>query len=139
VIFRFHDKQHAPDHGRASQDATEKKSAQVDFLIMRLRQGLIALPPGDEVVKFVNCDGQAQATTMLVTATELLDLNQLRDRYLATYSQANDSNTLKTKKTYFRHLATILGPTFCLAELRTPHIQRHIDPRAKPRISPVTI
>ncbi len=61
VIFRFHGKQHFVMIGKVSADEAEAKAAQVDYLLMRLKQGLIALPAGVDIVDFVRHDGSPPA------------------------------------------------------------------------------
>ena len=43
--------------GQVDEAEAKAKAAQVDYLLMRLKQGLIALPPGVGVVDFVRHDG----------------------------------------------------------------------------------
>jgi integrase len=141
VIFRFHGKQYTLNLGEVSDAEAESKAKNVSYLLMRLKQGLKELLPGDDIVSFLERDGEAPSTPVPPTPTpgRTLVLSDLRDRYLATYAQANESNTLKTAKTHFRHLAATLGPKFPLHELEASHLQQHIDCRAKAFISPVTI
>ncbi len=61
VIFRFHGKQHFVMIGKVSLQEAEAKSAQVEYLLMRLKQGLIELPPGIDIVEFVQHDGKPPA------------------------------------------------------------------------------
>jgi hypothetical protein len=58
VLFRYQGKQHALNLGQVSPDEAAKKAAQVDYLRMRLRQGLVELPPETDIVSFVEQDGQ---------------------------------------------------------------------------------
>jgi hypothetical protein len=47
--------------GKVSEDEARSKSDQVNCLLMRLNQRLIELPPGIDVVKFVQFDGKPPA------------------------------------------------------------------------------
>src|SRR5262249_16456484 len=109
VIFRYHGKQRTLNLGKVSEGEAESKSAQVDYLLMRLKQGLIELPPGIDIVHFIKHDGNVPAAAERTPARKSATLASLRDRYLATYAQANEKNTLRTAKTHFRHLAATLG------------------------------
>ena len=139
VIFRYHGKQRTLNLGKVSEEEAETKSAQVDYLLMRLKQRLIELPPGTDIVKFIEYDGKVPTTAERAPARKATALATLRDRYLATYAQANEKNTLRTAKTHFRHLTDTLGSQFPVAQLKPPDLQRHIDRRATASISPVTI
>ncbi len=44
--------------GKVSQSEAEAKAAQVDYLLLRLKQRLIELPPGVGIVEFVQHDGK---------------------------------------------------------------------------------
>jgi hypothetical protein len=59
VIFRYLGKQHAFTIGEGGRDEAEAKAAQVDYLLMRLRQQLIALPDGTDIVTFVRHYGKS--------------------------------------------------------------------------------
>lgn len=50
MIFRFHSRQHFVMTGKVSPQGAEAKAAQVDYLLMRLKQGLVELPPGVSVM-----------------------------------------------------------------------------------------
>jgi hypothetical protein len=56
--FLHHGKRHTITIGRVSREEARAKSEQVDHLLMRLKQGLIELPPGVGVVEFVLHDGK---------------------------------------------------------------------------------
>src|SRR5437868_4895351 len=139
VIFRYHGKQHTLNLGKVSEDEAEAKSAQVNYLLMRLKQGLSELPPGTDIVKFVKHDGKVPPTAEHGPARKAMALTSLRDRYLATYAHANERNTLRTAKTHLRHITATLGEQFPVGQLKPPDLQRHIDLRARSSISPVTI
>ena len=51
VLFRHAGKQHAFTLGEVSQEKAETKAAQVDYLLLRLKQRLAVLPPGVEIVE----------------------------------------------------------------------------------------
>src|SRR5260370_20392958 len=83
VIFRHHGKQHTFTLGRVSEAEAKAKADQVEYLLMRLAQGLLALPAGADIVTFVRCDG-----SIPVAASATRDaptLGSLRDRYLETH------------------------------------------------------
>jgi hypothetical protein len=57
IIFNYRGKQRAFTLGRVAEAEAKAKAAQVDYLLMRLRQGLIEMPPGIDVVAFFRHDG----------------------------------------------------------------------------------
>lgn len=140
VIFRFHGKQHFVMIGKVSREEAEAKAAQVDYLLMRLKQGLIELPPGVGIAEFVQHDGKPPAPATPVSASrKALTLATLRDRYLATRATGREKCTLYTDRIHFKHLVATIGEQFPLEGLGQADLQRHIDRRARQGISAVTI
>src|SRR3954470_19600821 len=87
VIFTHLGKEHFVPVGKVSAEEAEAKAAQVEYLLLRLEQRLIELPPGTDIAEFVRFDGKAPARggesgpPVAKNAT----LATLRDRYLATH------------------------------------------------------
>lgn len=139
ILFRFQGKQYAFTLGRVPQAEAEAKAAHVDYLLMRLKQGLVEMPPGVDVLSFVEHDGKAPLAVKASIRRETSTLGALRDRYLAAHEGAQEKNTLQTTEIHFRHIVTTLGEKFPLSELSHASLQSHIDRRAAARIKPVTI
>lgn len=140
--FCHQGKRHTFAVGQVAEEEARAKAAQVDYLLMRLKQRLIALPAGIDIVSFVQCDGRPPAPgagPAAAPSRHALSLGELRDRYLATHARAKETSTLKTARTHFVHLVATLGERFPLAELRPPDLQRHIDRRVKTPVSAVTV
>jgi hypothetical protein len=68
VIFRYHGKQHTLHLGSVPKTEAPAKSAQVDNLLMRLKQGLIEVSAGTDIVDFVEHDGKTPLTPALTLA-----------------------------------------------------------------------
>ncbi len=49
---------HAFTIGRVEPDEAEPKANQVDYLVMRIRQGLLSVPPETDIVVFLQHDGK---------------------------------------------------------------------------------
>ena len=138
VFFRFRGKQQTFPLGKVTKQEAEAKSAQVDYLLLRLKQRLIELPPGVEITDFLQHDGKPpesapaapRGNTPLVT---------LRDRFLSMHAGAHEKNTLYTARIHFNHLIATLGDKFPLPELAQADLQRHVDRRSGEGIAPVTI
>jgi integrase len=141
VIFRYRGKQFFVRLGKVSRQEAENKAGQVDYLLMRLDQRLIELPPGMDIAEFVKADGQApaQGGGVAKPVAKNSTLAILRDRYLATHAGAHEGTTQRTARIHFKHLIATLGEQFPLAGLNTADLQRHIDRRAGVGVSPVTI
>src|SRR3954454_6750042 len=86
VVFRHEGKQHVLILGRVTETEAKAKASQVDYLLMRVKQGLIPLPAGIGIVDFVRHDGNPPAPSLSLTSaspkTPAPTLGDLRDRYL---------------------------------------------------------
>lgn len=138
VFFRFRGKQQTFPLGKVSKQEAEAKSAQVDYLLLRLKQRLIELPPGVDITDFLQHDGKPPETAPAVPLGNT-PLVTLRDRFLAIHAGAHEKNTLYTARIHFNHLIATLGEKFPLPELAQAELQRHVDRRAGEGIAPVTI
>src|SRR3954469_23052583 len=86
--FLYGKKRHTFAVGQVSKDEAEAKASQVDYLLMRLGQGLLTLPAGMDVVTFVRYDGRPPSTPASAPVQKTTSLEGLRDRYLETHSKA---------------------------------------------------
>jgi hypothetical protein len=50
ILFRYHGKQHTFTLGEVPRDEAENKARQVDYLLTRLKQRLLLLPKGTDIV-----------------------------------------------------------------------------------------
>lgn len=122
--------------GNVTEKEADSKASQVDYLLMRLKQGLIALPDGVDIVDFIQHDGKPPARQ--AAPVPHLTLAAFRDRYIAAHSGAHESNTIGTAKTHFRHFAVTLGEGFSITSLSQGDLQGHIERRANAGVAPVT-
>ncbi len=146
IHFRWHGRQHKLPLGKVSQEEAEAKSALVDYLLMRLKQRLIELPPGLDIVEFFQFDGNPPADLQEVpTESRELTLAGFRDRYLATHRDSLVERTIEGIELHFKHLTAALGERFPIRELKLADLQGYVDRRAKAkgisgkRLSPATI
>ncbi|SIO11507.1 Site-specific recombinase XerD [Singulisphaera sp. GP187] len=146
VLFRRHGKQHAFKLGRVGEAEAKAKADQVDYLLMRLDQGLLTLPPGVDIVEFVRHDGTIPVTNgEPVVARNAPTLASLRDRYLETHGNGSlEHHTLRGINRHFKHLVRLLGDGFPIRELSLGDLQGYVDKRAKAKgrrglLNPVTI
>lgn len=148
VIFRHHGKQHTFTLGRVSPAEAQAKADQVDYLLMRLGQGLLSLQPGGDIVTFVRHDGtlpQPSDPDVDRPTRSEPTLADLRDRYLETHGNGTlEAHTLRGIRRHFRHLVRLLGEGFPIRKLSLADLQGYADRRAKAKgrrglLSPATI
>lgn len=149
VTFYWNGRRETFTLGEVSADEAESKSRQIDYLLMRLSQRLVALPPGTGIVDFVKYDGKPVPTPAATnggdSSSAKLSLARLRDRYLETHETSLEPTTVYGIRLHFKHLLGFFGPAFPIAELSMADLQRYIDRRAKAKgtsgrkLSPATI
>ncbi len=140
--FMYHGRRHTFTVGAVEESEAENKARQVDYLLMRLKQRLLVLPDGTDIVTFVQHDGQPPDTgpTLAAAPRQAITLGHLKDRYLTTHANGTiEANSLDTCKLHLGHFARILGDGFPLGELSLAKMQEYVNHRAKAKISPVTI
>ena len=113
IHFRWHGRQEKLALGKVSAEEAASKAAQVDYLLMRLKQRLIELPPGVDIVEFVQFDGKPPADVQEVSAqSREITLAGFRDRYLATHRDSLEERTIEGIGLHFKHLTAALGEAF---------------------------
>ncbi len=135
IYFRYQGKQVTFPLGKVTKQEADAKAAQAEYLLMRLKQRLIELPPGVRIADFLQHDGKAPVGS--VPATKPTKLGDLRDRFLSSHAGAHEKNTLYTARIHFGHLVATLGRNFDLRMLELANLQGHIDRRC-PKVSPAT-
>jgi integrase len=144
VLFCYNGKRESFTIGKVSRQEAEATSAQVDYLLMRLEQHFVAIPPGADVVAFIRSGGKPESEGVPAQRAELT-LAGLRDRYLETHDNGSlEKTSLDGIRLHFRHLVATLGERFPVQTLSLADLQRHADRRAKAsgiyaRLSPATI
>ena len=118
IFFEYQRKQRVFTIGRVTEAEAKAKADLVDYLLMRLSQGLLTLQPCVDIVSFVRHDGLvpvAQDTPAVRGEPKLADL---RDRYLETHGNGTlEHHTLRGIRRHFRHLARLLGEDFPIRKL----------------------
>ena len=141
ILFRYRGKQFTLALGKVSKIEAEAKTAQVDYLLLRLKQNLIVLPPGIGITEFLEHDGNPPERTSALVGNNSgnKDLGFLRDRYLNVHADSLEKNTLYTARIHFDHMVTTLGEKFLLDDLSQDDLQLHVQRRSSMDIAPVTI
>jgi hypothetical protein len=140
--FVYHGKRHTFTVGAVEESEADNKARQVDYLLMRLKQKLIVLPDGTDIVTFIEHDGNPPdaGPTLPDTPRQAVTIGHLKDSYLSTYANGTiEANSLYTCKIHLGHFAKFLGDGFPLGELSLTKMQEYVNHRAKANISPVTI
>ncbi|HUY87555.1 MAG TPA: site-specific integrase [Pirellulales bacterium] len=146
ILFVYHGKRETFTLGRVARDEAESKASQVEYLLMRLKQGLISIPPATGIVDFLLYDGKSAPGPAPIEAdSKAITLARLREKYLATHEASLEPSTIATTRLHFRNVAKSLGEGFPVAELSLADLQKHVDRRAKAKgakgrkLSPTTI
>jgi integrase len=138
IIFRFRGSQHFVTVGEVDETEAQGVKARYEYLLRLLKQRLLSLPAGMDIVTFLQLDGKP-ADTAAASRSPEVTLAQLRDGYLKTIGNgAVETNTLYTSRIHLAHLADTLGKRFQMDALRHADLQRHID-RRSPSVTPITI
>src|SRR5208282_1221408 len=132
INFRYHGKHHFVTLGKVSEQEARAKFAQVDYLLLRLKQRLIELPPGVGIVEFLRHDGRTPVPAAgNDTVAKALTLAGFRDRYLDTHRPSLEQTTIDGIDLHFKHLIGALGERFPIRELKLADLQGYVDLRAK--------
>jgi hypothetical protein len=118
IHLRWHGKQQKFPLGKVAAEEAASKAAQVNYLSMQLKQRLFELPPGLDIVEFVQFDGKPPADLQEVSAeSRELTLAGFRDRYLATHSGSLEDRTIEGIGPHFKHLTAALGERFPIGQI----------------------
>jgi integrase len=142
VLFSYHSKLHAFTIGKVTLEEAENKARQVDYLLMRLKQGLLFVPQGTDIVTFVEHDGTPPNVGPMRTDAprQAVTLGRLKDRYLATHANGTiEANSLDTCKLHLGHFCRVLGEGCPVGELSLDKLQEYVNKRARTKVAPVTI
>jgi integrase len=140
--FCYHSKRHTFTVGAVSEDEARNKSRQVDYLLMRLKQKLIVLPEGTDIVTFIQHDGKPPdaGPTLPNAPRQAVTLSYLKERYVSTHGNGTiEANTLDTCRLHLNHFCRFLGDAFPLQELTLAKLQDYVNKRAKDGVAAVTI
>jgi integrase len=135
ITFYWNGKRETFTIGEVGADEADSKARQVDYLLMRLNQRLVALPAGTCIVDFIRYDGNPPPLSVVAnddqTIPAKLKLSELRDRYFATHEASLEPSTVYGMRLHFKHLVGCFGAAFPIAELSLADLQRYVDRRAK--------
>jgi integrase len=143
-IFMYHGKRQWLTLGKLSEADAIAARTRIEHLLRLIKQRLLELPPGIDIVSFMENDGKKPPQDAPVEKEELT-LGALRDQYLRVHSNGTlEQTTLAGITQHFKHLAAILGAKFPINALSLADLQQYVDRRAKAnglrgKLSPATI
>jgi integrase len=139
VIFRYLGLQHFVTVGEVDATEAEGVKARYAYLLRLLKQRLLTIPAGMDIVTFLQLDGKPADAGPEALAPETT-FAQLRDGYLGTIGNgAVESNTLYTSKIHLGHVAGTIGEGFVITSLSHADLQRHVTRRSSAGVATVTI
>ncbi|HEX4608877.1 MAG TPA: tyrosine-type recombinase/integrase [Urbifossiella sp.] len=138
VQFFLHGKLHGFTIGKVTKAEAQAKAAQVDYLLMRLKQKLLTLPPGADIVAFVQHDGTLPPSHTTPEAPRReVTLGVLKDRYLTTHANGTvEASSLATSAIHFGHLCRAFGDALPLTGLTLADVQGYVNKR---KVAAVTV
>jgi integrase len=131
ILFCHRGKRHTATLGKVSRCEAEGTVGQFDLLLLRIKQNLIHVPPGDDISEFLLRGGKPPEADV-PAAPEPITFRRFKERYLEAHGGgAMEENSLATVRMHLGHVERTLGERFPLASLATADLQRHIDHRRK--------
>ena len=106
--FRFKNQRHTWVIGPVEEIEARAIKAKVEYLLMRIKQHLIDLPAGMDIVTFIKCDGKPPE--YVTVRQEEYTFGQVREAWIWTHSNGTiEQNTLATCKLHLSHIVNTLG------------------------------
>jgi hypothetical protein len=122
-------KRHCFALGKVSLEEGERKTDQVAYLLMRLKQGYLKLPPGTDIVTFLKHDGKPPEDAP--GSDDKITLGKLRDEYLKAHQGSLEETTISGIRLHFGHLVRLLGKRFPMTDLSQTTLQDYANKRSK--------
>ncbi len=142
--FCYQGKSHTVTVGKVSREEADAFAGKVEYLLLRIKQKLIRVPPGVSITEFIIRDGNVTEPEV-AAAPEPVLLKSFTDDYLAAHAIGSiEPNSLATVRMHLGHFTVTLGDRFPLQELTLADLQRHVGRRARKKyrgstLSPVTL
>jgi integrase len=134
VLFRHKNEQHTFWLGEVEEHEARAVAAKVDYWLMRIKQNLVHLPPGCDIVTFVQHDGKPPDHPS--PQQKELTLADLREAYFKSQEKKLEQTTLDGIRLHFHHLTRILGPKRLIPVLTRADLQGYVDKRSNEWIDP---
>ena len=138
LIFQYLGQQQSCTLGNISEIEACQCKSRCEQLLMRVKQGLLEVPPGVTIADFILFDGKPPVDPALAVRKQTT-LQELRKAYLDTHKNgAIEKNTLVTNRLHLAHIERTLGQKFLLSGLTLGKLQEHVN-RRQTEVLPVTI
>ncbi len=138
LIFQYLGQQHSCTLGSISETEAHQCKTRCEQLLMRVKQGLLEVPPGVTIADFILFDGRPSVDPAHAVHKQTT-LQELRKGYLETYGNgAIEKNTLATAGIHLDHIEKTLGKKFLLSGITLGRLQEHVN-RRQADVLPVTI
>jgi hypothetical protein len=134
VLFRYDGRQHTLWLGDVGEGEAQSVAAKVDYWVMRLKQQLVTLPPGCDVVTFIQHEGKPPSYS--VSKAKELTLSGLRKAYFESQKKRLEQTTLSAISLHFDHLVRILGGERLIPTMSRGDLQAYADKRSSEWIDP---
>jgi integrase len=137
ILFRYNKVQYAFTIGEVPEVEAVAVKGKVEYLLMRLKQHLLDLPAGCDIVTFLQYDGKPPSEP-LPPPPEQMTLGQLRDQYLTLHTEVLDPRTVADMRGHWKHLARLLGERTPADTLTLGNLQDYVLARVKEGVEGVT-
>lgn len=137
ILFRHKDKQYTFTIGEVSEIEAVAVKGKVEYLLLRIKPRLIDLPPGCDIVTFVQHDGKPPGDPP-PAAAKPTKLTQLRDDYLQLHASILDPRTVADMKGHWKHLARLLKESTEAEALNLAALQKYVMDRVAEGVESAT-
>ncbi len=131
--FRYRGEKYSLWIGEVEEFEARAISAKIDYWLMRLKQHLLDLPAGCDIVTFIQHDGKPPSA---VSTERPLTLGMLWEQYLESQQKKLEANTVEGIRLHFSHLLRILGTKRPVAGVVRADLQKFVDKRSEEWIDP---
>lgn len=130
--FMYQRQRHTYTIGKVDETEAQATSARIGYLLMRVRQQLMTVPVGIDILTFLKHDGNPLAVHTPASSNASCTIAQVCEAYLRTMGNgALESNTLYTIKIQLAHMEKTLGKQCSLQSLELSQLQEHVERRKK--------
>jgi integrase len=137
--FMYQGKRYTFTVGKVGESEAVTVKGNVEYLLMRIKQHLLDIPPGCDIVTFIEHDGKPPANPIpAVAPSQPLTLGQLRDDYLKLHTEVLDPRTIADMKGHWKHLARLLKESTEAETLALAGLQEYVLARVQEGVEAAT-
>jgi integrase len=127
-IFYYQNKRCWLHLGEMPEVDAKAKKTRVEYLLRLIKQRLMTVPAGYDIVKWMEDDGKTVEEPLPIK--DVITLAALRDQYTRVHSNSLEKTTLDGIAQHFKHWVSILGANFPMQKLSLADLQKYADHRA---------